>query len=152
MQKHRGTYKGKFQPTNPKKYRGNVKDITFRSSWELLFAKHCDLNPDIVQWSSEETVIGYYSTADGKNRRYYMDFAVTYKDGTRFLFEVKPYAQTIMPKPHGNKKAGRYEKELYTWTVNVDKWKAAKKFAEERKMQFKILTEKTLRSHFGIKV
>lgn len=146
------SYKGKFQPANPQKYRGDLKKITFRSSWEFLFARYCDLNDDIKQWSSEETVIGYYSTADGKHRRYFMDFWVLYADGTQFLFEVKPFSQTVMPKPHGNKKKGRFEKELYTWKVNVDKWKAAKKFADERKMNFKIITEKTLRSHFGIKV
>ena len=91
MQKLTKTYHGRFQPTNPSKYRGNVKDINFRSSWELLFAKYCDMNDSIVQWSSEETVIGYVSTADGgKKRRYFMDFWVRYADGTQFLFEIKP--------------------------------------------------------------
>ena len=28
-------YKGKFKPKNPTKYKGDLKEIVYRSSWEL---------------------------------------------------------------------------------------------------------------------
>lgn len=153
MKKETKHYQGKFQPTNPNKYRGNLKKIEFRSGWELQFAKYLDMADDVIQWSSEEVVIGYESSADGhKKRRYFVDFWVRFKDGKQYLFEVKPASQCEMPKKHGNKKASTYQKQEYTFRVNVDKWKAADAYAKQKGMSFKILTEHTLRSRFGLKI
>lgn len=146
-------YKGRFQPKNPKKYRGDLKKIEFRSSWELQFAKYLDMAEEVVQWSSEETVIGYVSSADNdRKRRYFMDFWVRFSDGKQFLFEIKPASQCMRPSTHGNKKTSTRVKQEYDFRVNCDKWKAAYEFAQQRGMDFKILTEHTLRSRFGLKV
>lgn len=153
MTKSSKFYQGKFQPKNPKKYRGDHKKIEFRSSWELQFAKYLDMSDDVVQWSSEEVVIGYTSTADkDRKRRYFMDFWVRFKDGKQYLFEIKPASQCMQPTRHGNKKSSTLQKQEYAFRVNIDKWKAAKEFADSRDMNFKVLTEHTLRSRFGLKI
>ncbi|WP_370656660.1 TnsA endonuclease N-terminal domain-containing protein, partial [Klebsiella pneumoniae] len=56
-----------------------------------------DNHPDVVKWNSEEVVIPYFCNADGKKRRYFMDFWARFKDGQEFLFEVKPAKETKPP-------------------------------------------------------
>ena len=53
----RRAYKGIFKPNNPQKYKGNVKNITYRSSWEKRFMVYCDKTRQIVEWGSEELFI-----------------------------------------------------------------------------------------------
>ena len=48
------TYKGKFKPKYPNKYQGDIKEIVYRSSWELKMMKYCDTSKSIVEWGSEE--------------------------------------------------------------------------------------------------
>ena len=84
-------YSGKYKPKNPQKYKGNLNTITWRSSWELSVMKWCDETNKIVRWSSEEIVIPYFSTADQKNRRYFMDFWVKWEDGTEYILEIKQF-------------------------------------------------------------
>ena len=36
----------------------------------------CDLNPDVLKWGSEETVIPYVSPLDNKIHRYFVDFYI----------------------------------------------------------------------------
>ena len=75
------SYKGKFHPTNTKKYRGDVHNIIYRSLWERKFMVYCDKNPDIVEWGSEEIIIPYMSPLDRKRHRYFPDFYIkTSKD------------------------------------------------------------------------
>ena len=48
--------KGNFNPKHPEKclnYNGRVtiaKPVTFRSSWEKIFANWCDLNENVLEW------------------------------------------------------------------------------------------------------
>ena len=65
-------YKGKFVPKNSHKYKGNVNNIIWRSTWERSLMKFLDINPDVIQWSSEETVIPYISPVDNKMHRYFI--------------------------------------------------------------------------------
>ena len=69
-------YKGKFKPKNPIKYKGDLKEIVYRSSWELKMMKYCDTTKSIVEWGSEEIVIPYLSPWDGRYHRYFPDFYV----------------------------------------------------------------------------
>lgn len=149
----RKTYSGKFIPRNLEKYKGNFKKIEYRSSWELFMMKYFDNCKDVVKWNSEEVIIPYRSTADGskdgggKLRRYFMDFWVKYENGREFLIEVKPYKETIPPVPPKRKTAKsieRYQNEVYTYTVNIDKWKAAEKLAIKQGIIFRLVTEKSL--------
>lgn len=136
---------GFFQPLNPKKYAGDPSQIVFRSGWELKFMNWCDRNPSVLKWASEELVIPYWSRADGKERRYFVDFIVQQetKDGgvETLLVEIKPDSQTKVPKNRKGKKVGILTEETYTYMVNQDKWEAASEYARKRGMRFVVLTE-----------
>lgn len=140
--------KGQFTPMNPKKYVGNVDNIVYRSSWERAFMTWCDTTPEILGWSSEETVIPYFDPVANKNRRYYIDFKIvtagpngSYKVT---LIEIKPYKQTIKPRPNKRKSEKTVLTEQTTWITNKAKWLAAKAYADQRGWHFKIITEKEL--------
>lgn len=138
---------GTFKPKNPEKYKGDFKNIKFRSGWELQFMFMLDANPNIIQWSSEEIVIPYISPLDGQWHRYFMDFYIKKKtsDGkiVEELIEIKPYSQTKEPKVQ-NKKTRRYITEVTTYAVNDSKWKYAKEYCKKKGWNFLILTEKEL--------
>lgn len=143
------TYKGYFKPRNPQKYKGNPTNIVYRSRWELLVMNRFDVDPNVIWWSSEETIIPYRSPVDNKVHRYFVDFTAKLKTamgGTKtVLIEVKPYAQTQPPVlAEGKKKSKRYINEVMTWGVNSAKWKAAREFCKDRGFEFIIMTEKEL--------
>ena len=144
---------GRYQVRNRDKYKGKVDKVEYRSGWEYQFMNWCDSNPDIKQWSSEEVIIPYFSSADGKNRRYFMDFWVRFKTGEQYIFEVKPHKETELPRPpkrKTKKSEMRLLKEIYTYKVNRDKWNAAAKYAKERGWKFKVLTEVSLKPMIGL--
>lgn len=140
-------YKGKFVPSNPQKYNGDVANIVWRSTWELKVFNWCDTNPSIMQWASEEISIPYISPVDNKIHRYYPDVWMLIKqsDGTivKRLIEIKPQYQTVPPKLQ-KKITPKYITEVKTYAVNDAKWKAAKVFCDEHNMKFDLLTEKDL--------
>lgn len=141
-------YSGKFRPQNLEKYKGNWQKITYRSTWEQYIMRWLDNNPEVVKWNSEEVIIPYFSNADGKKRRYYMDFWALFKDGQQFFFEVKPKKETKPPVRPATLTAAakkRFATEAYTWYVNQDKWKAAQRLAEANNINFKIITEDGLK-------
>lgn len=144
----RAYMQGKYRPINPGKYRGDVTDIVFRSSWELVAFKFCDMTPEILAWNSENTVIKYISPVDGKPHRYFIDLTIWAKqtDGRvgKFLVEIKPYAQTQVPRNSPNKKQENYVKECHTYLVNKAKWKAATSHAATIGGNFIVWTEKQL--------
>ena len=73
------TYKGRFIPNHPNKYKGDIRNIIYRSLWELKFMKWCDRNVNIVEWSSEEFSIPYLSPLDRRVHRYFPDFYMKVK-------------------------------------------------------------------------
>ncbi|UQJ95553.1 head completion protein [Klebsiella phage CPRSB] len=97
--------------------------------------KWLDKNPHVKRWNSECIVIPYFCNADGKRRRYYMDFYVEMENGTTYLWEVKPLKETMPPpKPVNNNvhNKKKFIDALYTYTVNIDKWKAAMSYAVKK--------------------
>ena len=138
----------KYEPLNPEKYIGDVTKITSRSSWELKLMRWCDANPSVISWNSEGVIIPYYSRADQKMRRYFMDFVIKMriKDGTvvTYMIEVKPEKQTMLPKASRGKSKKTLLNETYTHMVNTDKWEAAQKYAKKNGMIFKIMCESDL--------
>lgn len=140
-------FKGKFQPANPSKYRGDHTNIIYRSSWELKLMSHLDAHPDVVQWASEELVIPYRSPLDNQIHRYFPDFWVKKRkpDGTTetVVIEVKPFKQTKEPIP-SKKVTKQYLREVATWAVNQAKWKAAHTYCEDRQWKFMTMTEHEL--------
>lgn len=144
------SYKGKFSPKHPKKYKGDPTNIIYRSLWELKLMSYLDSHKDIVQWASEEIFIPYKSPIDGKYHRYFPDFWVKKNNGEIILIEVKPAYQTQAPDkskknatPTG-RISRRYLKEVKTYGINQAKWKAASEFCRDRKWKFQIMTEREL--------
>ena len=43
------SYKGRYKPENPKKYKGDSGNIVYRSLWERKFMRYCDLNENVNQ-------------------------------------------------------------------------------------------------------
>ena len=140
-------YKGKFQPINYKKYKGDPTNIIYRSLWERKAMKYFDENPNVIEWCSEEIVVPYYDPVQGKWRRYFPDFVIKIRlnDGntkTKML-EVKPFKETKEPKKQ-KRVTKKYITEVTTWGTNQAKWKAAQEFCIDRGWDFQILTEKEL--------
>jgi hypothetical protein len=143
-------YRGKYKPKNSSKYDGDPTKIVYRSLLERRFMVYCDTNSSILKWSSEEVVVPYVSPIDKRWHRYFVDFWIHYRNsnGTlqSSLIEVKPFSQTKEPKrlESGKKPTHRFLNEVMTWGVNCAKWTAATQYCEDRKWDFKILTEKDL--------
>lgn len=136
---------GQFKPTNPKKYKGNVSNIIYRSSWELIVFKWLDHKANCIEWSSEETIIPYRSPVDEQVHRYFVDIKATFvsDDGkkTTVLIEIKPYAQTIQPVSKQGKNKRVLMEEMATYAVNSAKWDAAEAYCRKMGYVFMILTE-----------
>ena len=141
------SYKGRYNPVNPKKYKGNPQNIIYRSLWERKFMVYCDTNDKVLEWGSEEIIIPYISPWDGKVHRYFPDFYIKVKQSSgnlkKFIIEVKPKKQTRPPKPV-ERKTKRWIKEVRTFGINEAKWKHATKWCKDNDMEFKILTEEEL--------
>ena len=139
------TYKGKFKPKYPNKYQGDIKEIVYRSSWELKMMKYCDTSKSIVEWGSEELVIPYLSPWDNRYHRYFPDFYVKVrtKNGSlkKYIIEVKPKNQCTPPERNPKRRTGVWYNKVKTWGINKAKWKSATEFCLDHNMEFKILTE-----------
>ena len=139
------TYKGRYFPTNPKKYRGNPNQIIYRSLWERKVMVYCDKNDAIIEWGSEEVIVPYLSTMDGKIHRYFPDFymKVRQADGStkKFIIEVKPKSQCKQPVKNPKRRTTKWFNEVKTFAINQAKWKSAREFCEDKGMEFKIFTE-----------
>ena len=141
------SYKGKYQPSYPKKYRGDHKNIVYRSLWERKFMVYCDKNENILEWGSEEVVVPYRSPIDNRYHRYFPDFYIKVKESTgkvtKMIIEIKPYKQCVEPKVQKRKTRG-YIYEVMEYAKNQAKWEAAKEWCLDRGYQFKVLTENEL--------
>lgn len=143
-----GYRQGKYKPQKPEKYKGDPTNIVYRSSYELKFMQYCDLTESISEWRSEEFFIPYVSPIDNKVHRYFPDFFVKYKDkngiNRTLVIELKPEKDLKMPEQNPKRKTKSWAFSVKTWVVNQAKWKAAREFCEDRKYEFRILTEKEL--------
>jgi hypothetical protein len=141
------SYKGKYQPSFPQKYKGNTTNIVYRSLWERKFMVYCDTNENILEWGSEEIALPYRSPIDNKIHRYFPDFYIKTKESNgevkKYLIEIKPKKQTVEPIPQKRKTKG-YIYEVYEYVKNQAKWKAAEEFCKDRQWVFKVLTEQDL--------
>jgi hypothetical protein len=141
------SYKGKYKPSYPKKYKGDPTNIIYRSLWERKFMVYCDKNENVLEWQSEEFCIPYRSPIDNKVHRYFPDFFIKYKDVNgrirSSLIEVKPLSQ-CSPPPKPKRQTKKYLNEAYEYAKNQAKWKAAQEFCADRMWEFKVMTEKEL--------
>ena len=142
------SYKGIYRPSNPKKYRGDFRNIIYRSLWERKMMQYCDLSKSILEWSSEEFFIPYHDPTTRKLRRYFPDFFIKYTDKRgnirKSVIEVKPMRETKEPVVTKKKSKKTLIIETTNYIRNQAKWKAAREFCKDRKLEFKIMTEKEL--------
>ena len=141
------SYKGKYKPSYPKKYKGDPTNIIYRSLWERKLMKYLDLNENVLEWQSEEFCIPYRSPIDNKIHRYFPDFFIKYRDTSgrikSSLIEVKPLRQ-CSPPPKPKRQTKKYLNEAYEYAKNQAKWEAAREFCKDRMWEFKVMTEKEL--------
>lgn len=146
-------HKGKFKPRNPQKYDGDPTKIIYRSSWERTAFRWMDENPDIISWSSEETIIPYLSPVDKKIHRYFPDLLFKIRKGNSivtYLVEIKPEQQMKPPNPSRRnatptgRVSTRFLREAATYAVNDAKWAAARKLCEQKGWIFQLWGEKAL--------
>ena len=106
-----------------------------------------DLNPNVLEWSSEETIIPYQNPLTGRVSRYFVDFYAKMRDKNgevkKFLIEIKPHCQTL-PPVQKNKKTKSLIYQQAEYAKNQAKWAAAASFAKNKGMVFTIITEKHL--------
>lgn len=137
-------HRGKYKVKNISKYKGNHKNIVWRSTWEKLFMQYCDKNDNVLQWNSEEVIVPYKSPVDGRMHRYFLDFwmKVKTKEGIikEYLIEVKPFKETQEPKTP-TRKTKKFLTEVTKYCVNRAKWDHAIAYGKKRNMEFKIITE-----------
>ena len=111
-------YSGKYQPSFPKKYKGDPTNIIYRSLWERKFMRYCDLNENILEWGSEEIIVPYRSPVDRRVHRYFPDFYIKIKESNKsikkYLIEIKPKKQTVPPKKPQRQTKG-YLREAYEY-------------------------------------
>lgn len=134
---------GIYRPRNPKKF-GEHKCI-YRSSYELDFMKWCDENPRVLNVRYEKIIVPYQCKTDNKVHKYYLDVLITLleKDGPKnYLIEIKPFKQTIPPKPSKRKKQKTILTEKFNWIKNSCKWEAAKVYCKKHNLRWSIITEK----------
>jgi hypothetical protein len=140
-------HQGRFHPQNPQKYKGDVNNIIYRSSWELRFMQWCDRNENIMEYGSEEFWIPYVSPVDNRVHRYFPDFIIKLKESNEdiktYVIEVKPKRQTVPPKQK-SRVTKSYLYEVQTYAVNQSKWNAADEWCKDRRLEFKVITEKEL--------
>ena len=144
------SYKGKYQPSYPKKYKGDPTNIIYRSLWERKFMVYCDNNQNILEWGSEEIVVPYRSPLDNRYHRYFPDFYIKVRESSgkikKMIIEIKPQKQCVEPKVQ-KRKTKAYIYEVVEYAKNQAKWKAAEEWCLDRGYEFKVLTE----SDLGIK-
>ena len=137
-------YSGKYQPSFPKKYKGDPTNIIYRSLWERKFMRYCDLNENILEWGSEEIIVPYRSPVDRRVHRYFPDFYIKIKESNntikKYLIEIKPKKQTVPPKKPQRQTKG-YLREAYEYAKNQSKWAAEREYCADRGWEFKVITE-----------
>lgn len=139
---------GRFHPQNPGKYKGDLQNIIYRSSWELKFMQWCDRNPNVIEYASEEFCIPYLSPIDGRVHRYFPDFIMKVKEQSgeikKYIIEIKPKRQTVPPVQTSKKRNKTFINEVKTYVVNDAKWKAAEEWCKDHLLEFMIITEDQL--------
>jgi hypothetical protein len=141
------SYKGKYKPSFPQKYKGDPTNIIYRSLWERKFCVYCDTNEKILEWGSEEIFVWYKSPIDNNPHRYFPDFYIKVQESNgnikKYIIEIKPKKQT-MPPPKPERQTKRYISEVYEYAKNQSKWEAAREWCADRGYEFKVITENEL--------
>lgn len=151
-----GWRQGQYHPRNPEKYKGDINNIVYRSSWEYEAFRFLDNNKNVLEWASEPIAIPYVKPTEmlkvrkgikkkPKVSRYYPDLWVKFKNSkgqvTEQIIEIKPSNQTRKSRARSEKKRNQQNLVLET---NKAKWHYAQKWCSERNIDFRVLTEHSL--------
>lgn len=130
-----------YTPINPEKYRGENIPIIMKSSWELEFAKHCDLLPTVLSWSYETRQIPYRDPLTNKQKIYIPDFFVEVaREGghsQHYVFEIKPMHEQL-------DEYARNQKDAALIARNNAKWAAASEWCDRHSAEFAVLNERDI--------
>lgn len=146
-------YQGKYEIQNREKYIGNPDEVIYRSNYEKVFCKWCDLSQKVLRWGCEVVKVPYVNPETKKTSNYIVDFYVEIdntkepENPKKYLIEVKPSNELQKPSPPKKVSAKAYENFEYQakmYIKNMEKWKAAINYAKSRGMQFRFVTEKNL--------
>lgn len=146
--KKRNFHQGTYDVVNKDKYLGTNTSPRYLSSWELQVFKYLDHKPDVIKWGAECVVVPYMHPYKETKSRYIVDVYVEYMNANgemqKELLEIKPSAQCSKPVKTARKRKDVYEQEVGTWVVNNAKWEAARNYAKERGVWFRVITEKDI--------
>lgn len=134
---------GVYRPKNFRKF--GETSCVYRSSYELDFLKWCDNNKKVLQIHYEKVVIPYKCKTDEKIHKYYVDCKIKYLESSgpkTYLIEIKPFKQTLPPKPSKRKKRQTIITEQYNWLKNTSKWTSAKQYCKSKGWRWCIMTER----------
>lgn len=136
-----------FIPKNIEKYVGQYPIIA-RSSWEYRYCEWLDVNPAVLEWSSEGHCVKYLDPFQpNRTRRYYPDFYVclwTKEGKKRYLVEIKPERDLKLPLKGSKETQKTKAMRETTYLVNQAKFKSAKEYCKKMGFEFRVLTEKQL--------
>jgi hypothetical protein len=132
---------GIYKPKNLEKYVGKSLP-RYRSSWENMFMRFCDHNPNIIQWASESIRIPYKDPLTGKHTIYVPDFIIVYVDKNMQqhveMIEIKPANQTL------KENVGKNPYNQAQYIKNMAKWEAASHYCKQRNIKFRVINEHDL--------
>ena len=60
------------------------------------------------------------------------------------MVEIKPYRQVVGPPENPKRRTKQWMNAVMTYVQNQAKWKAARRYCEDKGMNFRIVTEKEL--------
>ena len=87
---------GRFLPKNLEKYKGNSRNVIYRSSWEKRIMAFFDESTNIEWWNSEGLIVPYMNPIDKKMHSYYPDFVFMNKKNDVYMVEVKPFNDVLI--------------------------------------------------------
>lgn len=130
-------------------------EVHYKSNLEERVCFWLDNNSKVIRWQYEGFSIDYAKPKFEGGRlhhiethKYLPDFYVELyeKDGSigKYIIEVKSKSATqppIKPKKMTTKASQRYLQECALFAVNMNKWSAAKKFAKDRGLKFKMILD-----------
>jgi hypothetical protein len=139
-----------YDVVNKDKYVGKGKPF-YRSSYENRMFYYCDHSINVLKWSSESLAIPYVCRIDGKKHRYYPDIIADIRDVNgkvvKYIFEIKPYKQTLPPKEPKTARGRKSKSYIYAklmYIKNMDKWDATEKYCKKYGYVFEKITEKEI--------
>ena len=96
------SYKGKYQPSYPRKYKGNPTNIVYRSLWKESSWFIVIIMNEYLSGVVKKCMCGIVHLIDNRHfHRYFPDFYIKVKESTgaikKYIIEIKPNKQTKPP-------------------------------------------------------